>query len=233
MYRTKTILGLIPAREGSRRLPKKNVLPFMGKPLILWTIKQALSSAHLDRVIVSTDSVKIAAISRRYGAEVPFIRPKNLAGDRAAMIDVLLHAIKSAQEKNENYDLIMLLQPTSPLRIGQDIDRAIKLLFRKKAQAIVSVCKAEHPPYWSRILPKRGSMKNFINVDIPNKNKRVAPCYYRLNGAVYLAYCDYLKANKSFLGKKTYAYVMPQERSIDIDTKMDFKLAELLGKSKF
>jgi N-acylneuraminate cytidylyltransferase/CMP-N,N'-diacetyllegionaminic acid synthase len=228
MYKGKSILALIPARGGSKGLPRKNIRPLLGKPLIAWTIEQALASKYLDRVIVSTDSEEIAEISKKYGAEVPFMRPKKLATDEVKSIDVVLHAVKWMEENDGSYDLLMLLQPTSPLRTVEDIDKAVELLFGKGAIAVVSVCKVDHHPYWSNVLPEDGCMENFIRPEAINKNRQGLPIFYRLNGAIYLAYCDYLKQEKTFFGDKTFAYIMPKERSIDIDEEIDFILAELL-----
>lgn len=228
MYRNKRILALIPARGGSKGLPGKNIRPFSGKPLIAWTIEQALASRYLDKVIISTDDEEIIESSKRYGAEVPFVRPKKLATDDAKIIDVITHAVGWLASNDSYYDLIVLLQPTSPLRKSEDIDNALKLLFSKKAQAIVSVCKTEHHPYWFNTLPRNGCMKNFFKPEAIKKNRQELPVFYRLNGAVYSAYCSYLKRQKSFLGYGTYSYIMPQERSIDIDTDIDFKFAEFL-----
>ena len=171
MYKGKNILGLIPARGGSKGLPRKNIKPLLGKPLIAWTIEQALASRYLDRVVVSTDNKEIAEISKKYGAEVPFMRPKELAEDNAKGIDVVLHAIDWLKENNKRkqYDLMMLLQPTSPLRATEDIDKAIETLFLKEAKAIVSVCEVAHHPLWANTLPKNGCMKDFIKKEIMNK----------------------------------------------------------------
>jgi len=235
VYRDKNILGLIPARGGSKGLPGKNIKSLLGKPLIAWTIKQALASKYLDRLVVSTDNKEIAEISRKYGADVPYMRPKELAEDNAKGIDVVLHLIDWLKENDnrKQYELIMLLQPTSPLRRFEDIDKAIELLFLKEAKAIVSVCEVDHHPLWANTLPEDGCMKDFIRKEIMNKNRQELPVFYRLNGAIYLAYCNYIKQCKSFLGKETFAYVMPRERSIDIDNEMDLKLAEILMNSKY
>ena len=232
MYKGKNILGLIPARGGSKGLPRKNIKLLLGKPLIAWTIEQALASKYLDRVIVSTDDKEILDISKKYGAEVPFMRPKELAMDNVKGIDVVLHAIVSLKEddRRKQYDLIMLLQPTSPLRKSVDIDKAIEFLFLKKAKAIVSVCEVDHHPLWANTLPEDGCMKDFIRQEIMNKNRQELSVFYRLNGAIYLAYCNYLKKYRSFIGEKTFAYVMPRERSIDIDNEVDLSLAEVLIK---
>ena len=230
MYKGKTILGLIPARGGSKGLPRKNIKPLLGKPLIAWTIEQSLASKYLDRVVVSTDDKEVAEISKKYGAEVPFMRPKELAEDNAKGIDVVLHTIDWLEENDQRkqYDLLMLLQPTSPLRKSEDIDKVIELLFLKKAKEIVSVCEVDHHPLWANTLPENGCMKNFIRKEIMNKNRQELPVYYRLNGAIYLAYCDYIREQKSFLGSETFAYIMPKERSIDIDDDIDFRLAKIL-----
>lgn len=228
MYKYKTVLGLIPARSGSKGLSGKNIKNFCNKPLIYWTIKPALASRCLDSVIVSTDSPKIAQISRKGGAWVPFLRPKYLAKDNSSTIDVILHALGFLKKMGKQYDLVMLLQPTSPLRSSEDIDNSIELLYRKKAKAVVSVCEAEHSPYWSNVLPADCNMGKFLRPEAENKNRQELPNFYRLNGAIYLADWNYLKFKKSFFGSKTYAYIMPHERSIDIDTQIDFKIAEFL-----
>jgi len=228
MYKERTILGLIPARGGSKGLPGKNIRPLLGKPLIAWTIQQALASKYLDKVIVSTEDEGIAEISKQYSAKVPFMRPKELATDEAGGIDVVLHTIRWMEENGKSYDFLMLLQPTSPLRTSEDIDNAIELLFSKKAQTVISVCEVNHHPYCSNTLPEDGCMKDFIEPEVMNKNRQELPVFYRLNGAIYLAYWDYLKSQRSFFGKETFAYIMPKERSIDIDNEMDLKLAEIL-----
>jgi CMP-N,N'-diacetyllegionaminic acid synthase len=229
MYKDKRIVGLIPARGGSKGLPRKNVLPLNGKPLIAWTIEQAKASEHIDRVIVTTDDEEIASVARAHGADVPFLRPKELASDTAKAIDVILHALSWLEiNDNDRYDVFVLLQPTSPLRTTVDIDNAVRLLFSKDAHAVVSVCETEHHPFWSNMLPADGSLDGFLRPDIMNKNRQELPTYYRLNGAIHAAYCDYLRTSRTFFGKDTYAFVMPSERSVDIDSKIDFQLAELL-----
>ena len=228
MYKNKRILGLIPARGGSKGLPGKNIKPLLGKPLIAWTIEQVKASRYIDEVLVSTDSKKIASIAKKYGAEVPFIRPKRLATSSARMIDVLLHALTFLENKNEHYDLIMLLQATSPLRGYKDIDASIELLVKKKARAVISVCESEQHPWWSIMLTRDRRIKDFNKKRIMNKNRQELPTYYRINGALYISYIGYVKREKGFIGRTTYAYVMPRERSVDIDTEFDFKLAEFL-----
>lgn len=228
MINGKKILAIIPAREGSKRLPNKNILNLAGKPLIAWSIEAAKASKYIDTVIVSTDSEKIATISKSYHAEVPFLRPRKLATDEASSLDVILHAIQTLKEP---FDYILLLQPTSPLRTTQDIDAACELM-NENTQAVVSVCETEHSPLWSNILPDNLSMKDFIRPEIKDKRSQDLPKYYRLNGAIYMAEINYLSENKGFFGTGTKAYIMPPERSTDIDTKLDFKYSELLLKEK-
>ena len=155
---------------------------------------------------------------------MPFIRRKELSTDEAKGIDVVLDAIDWFEKNNEIHNLLMLLQPTSPLRAQEDIDKAIELLFFKKAQAIISVCEVDHHPYIANTLTKDGCMKDFLKPEIINKNRQELPNFYRLNGAVYLVKCDYIKKQKNFFGEKTFAYIMPPERSIDINSEMEFKI---------
>ncbi len=228
MYKDKKITALIPARAGSKGLKAKNLAQLSGKPLIAWTIEAAKKSAYLDRIAVSTDDQKIAEVSRKFGAQVPFIRSKELARDESPCLDVVLDYLSFTNKQSEFFDILVLLQPTSPLRDFKDIDRAIELLFEKKAKAIVSVSEAEHHPLKSNLLPDNHCLKDFIKPGNLNKNRQELGKFYRENGAVYVADCDYLNQEKSFYGQETFAYIMPQERSIDIDSIIDLKLAESL-----
>lgn len=227
MDKNKRILALIPARGGSKGLLGKNIMPLCGKPLIAYTIESARNSKYITKVVVSTDSKDIRQIAIKFGAEVPFIRPSELATDTSSSIDSLIHAVNYfKRESREDFDMVAMLQPTSPLRQTIDIDNAVRTIISKDAQAIISVCQSEHHPWWSNTLPENLSMKNFLKKDIEQTNRQALPVYYRLNGAIFLVKTDYLLTNKSFYGDKTYAYVMPMERSIDIDSKHDFKIAE-------
>src|SRR3989304_87172 len=230
MYNGKRIVGIIPARGGSKGLPRKNVLPLRGKPLIAWTIEQAQASTCLDKVIVTTDNEEIASVARTHGAEVPFMRPRELASDNAKTIDVIYHALDWFEENFETFDIVVLLQPTSPLRRSTDINNVVEMLFSQKAGAIISVCETEHHPCWSNTLPHNRCMADFLRPELMNKNRQELPTYYRLNGVIYAAYCTYLKNKHGFFGSETFAYIMPKERSIDIDTKTDFNFANYLLK---
>ncbi len=225
------ILYIIPARGGSKGILQKNIKTLNGKPLIQYSIEAALNSAYKGRVIVSTDDIQIAKIATTLDVEVPFVRPEELATDNAKSIDVVLHTLSYFQSKNELFDITILLQPTSPLRTAIDINKAIeKLLSDNNLDSVVSVCEAEHHPLWTNILPRDLNMGNFLRPDVMAKNRQELPPYYRLNGAIYACKTTFLIENKTFIGRNSCAYIMPQERSIDIDSIVDFKLAEILLK---
>jgi len=221
------ILGLIPARGGSKRLPRKNVLPLAGRPLIAWTITAALEAHTIERVIVSTDDAEIADTAHHHDAEV-LERPAALASDTATTQEVLLHALRVLGEAGEHYDYVVVLQPTSPLRRAGDIDGAIHLLLERQADAVVSVCETDHPPEWSNTLPPDLSMAGFFRPGVRDTRSQDLPRSFRLNGAIYVYNCKrLLRENNLDMDDSCYAYVMPRERSIDIDTGVDFEIAQL------
>lgn len=221
--------AIITARGGSKGIPGKNLRPAAGKPLIAWTIETALAATSLDRVIVSTESPEIADVARRHGAEAPFMRPADLAQDHTPGIEPVLHAVQWLEE-NEGYqpDIIVLLQPTSPLRIPEDIDRAIELIHEKSADAIVSVTPAEAHPYWMKQIDGSGRMTDFIKLEQPIDRRQDLPEVYVLNGAIYLARYEVLVEQKTFYTDNTLCLVMPIERSLDVDTPWDLYLADLI-----
>ena len=218
----KTFLAIIPARGGSKRLPRKNILDLCGKPLISWSIEAALKSKYISKVVVSSDDEEILNISSNFGADI-IKRPYELANDTATTFDTVKHTI----DNFENYDYIVLLQPTSPLRNENQIDEAIELLEEKQADAIVSVCEMDHSPLWSNTLPKDGNMNNFLRDEVLNKRSQDLEKYYRVNGAVYICKTDKLLENKSFFLKDNiFAYIMDRKSSIDIDEEIDFLFAQ-------
>ena len=218
----KTFLAIIPARGGSKRLPRKNILDLCGKPLISWSIEAALKSKYISKVVVSSDDEEILNISSQFGAET-IKRPDYLSSDTATTFDAIKHTI----DNFKNYDYIVLLQPTSPLRNEKHIDEAIELLEEKQADAIVSVCEMDHSPLWSNTLPKDGNMKNFLRDEVLNKRSQDLEKYYRVNGAVYICKTDKLLENKSFFLKDNiFAYIMDRKSSIDIDEEIDFLFAQ-------
>lgn len=230
MMCNKERIGLIPARGGSQRLPGKNLLPLAGKPMIGWTIEAALQSAAFDDVIVSTDDPEIARVAEKFGARIPFLRPKSLATDTAGTIEVVEHALQQMEHtQGSTYREVMLLQPTSPLRNSTDIRGAVELFQRRNADAVISVCETEHSPLWSNTLPEDGDMHDFIDRHLLEVRSQDLPKYYRLNGAIYLCRTDRLKQERHFLLKENiFAYRMERRYSVDIDEKMDFMIAETL-----
>ena len=230
MSRKQKILAIIPARGGSKGIPNKNIKLLGGKPLIVWTIQAAQQAKIFDLILVSTDSAQIAQTAKTAGAVIPFLRPRYLSTDTAKTMDAVLHAIEWLERESKYFDLVMVLQPTSPLRTAKDIQQALKLFKRKKAESVISVTKTEHHPRWANTLQADGNMKNFMTADIFAKNRQQLPIYYRLNGAIYLADVKILRNKKNLWNNKTYAYIMPSERSVDIDQILDFQLTELLLK---
>lgn len=231
MISGKTFLAIIPARGGSKRLPRKNVLNLVGKPLIAWTIQAAKESKYLDDVIVSTDDNEISTLSMQYGIENVVARPPELASDTATSFDVIKHAMASRKKK---YDYVMLLQPTSPLRKSYHIDDVAELVIEKNANAVISVCEAEHSPLWCNTLPEDDNMDGFIPDKVKNKRSQDLPRYYRLNGAIYCAdAASIVESTSLFSLQKTFAYKMDVSSSIDIDSSFDFSFAERLLEKKF
>lgn len=227
MYNHKTFIAIIPARGGSKGIKNKNIVPLKGKPLIAYAIEAARESGIFDDIIVSTDSEKIAKVAIEYGAKVPFLRPAELSTDTASSIDVIVHTLNYFIENGTCFDYFVLLQPTSPLRTSEDIVNAVRLVFERDANSVVSVCEAEHTSFLTNILPDDLSLSHFIKKDMI-KPRQELPKYYRVNGAIYLAKVDYFLENRDFYGEKSFAYIMPRERSVDIDEVIDLKLAEVL-----
>jgi len=224
MLSCKTFLAIVPARGGSKRLPRKNILDLNGKPLIAYSIEAGLQSKYIDKVIVTSDDEEILNISKEFGADI-IKRPDELASDIATSFDVIKHTIENV----DKYDYIILLQPTSPLRSAVQIDEAIELFKTKEANAVVSVCEMDHSPLWSNTLPQDGSMQGFLRDEVLSKRSQDLEKYYRLNGAIYICKTDKLLEEKSFFLKENiFAYVMDRESSIDIDEEIDFKIAEAL-----
>ncbi|HEY9017179.1 acylneuraminate cytidylyltransferase family protein [Thiomicrospira sp.] len=225
------ILALIPARAGSKRLPKKNIMPLGGQPLIAWTIQSALE-AQLDMdVMVSTESEEIANVALEYGAEVPFLRPEALAQDTSTSFEVIDYTLKTLAESGRHYDYLMFLQPTSPFRQSRHIEQTYQMLKRLNANAVVSVTELDHPMEWSMILPENGSLDDFIHHHIGQLKIRSQdlPKRYRLNGAISCAQVKTLLDHQTFyLPNATYAYKMEPQYSVDIDTSTDFQYAEFL-----
>jgi CMP-N-acetylneuraminic acid synthetase len=223
------ILAVIPARGGSKGVPRKNIRPLGDKPLIAYTIETALAAqAFLHRVIVSTDDEEIAEVSRRYGVEVPFMRPAELGADKVRMVPVLQHAVRFIEEQDHIcLDWILLLQPTTPFRAVEDIQAAIQLTQKGGCDSVISVVQVfeVHP-----ILMKRIENDQLLPFSIEEKEgtrrQDYQPAAYMRNGAIYLTRRDVLMKTDSIWGKVIRPYVMPEERSVNIDSEMDFLIAE-------
>jgi CMP-N,N'-diacetyllegionaminic acid synthase len=233
MINGKKILVYIPARAGSKGIKDKNIIEVCGKPLIAYSIEAAKNSKYVDKVIVSTDSPSYAEISKLYDADVPFLRPAELATDTSIEMDTTKHLMAWIENHLlEQYQMIIRLQPTSPLRISKDLDLAIEKFVEKNADSIIGVTECSVSPLWTNTLPSDHSMANFINKEIMTKNRQELPVYYRLNGSIFIADWNFMKENWSWFGKNSYAIVIPEERAVDIDNSIDLELAEVLLKKR-
>lgn len=221
-------VAVIPARAGSKRLKHKNLKILQGKSLIERAVESALASKVFSEVIVSTDSQEIADEALRVGAKVPFLRPSQLAQDESSSADVGVDILRSLGA--DVHTTMTWLQPTSPLRTAQDIVASHKLYQQKKAQCVVSVCPCEHSPLWTMALPNDGNMQNFISAESFNKRSQDLAPRFRVNGAIYIVDTASFLQQKSFYiqGSKSFAFQMPANRSVDIDTQWDLDLAEFI-----
>jgi CMP-N,N'-diacetyllegionaminic acid synthase len=218
-----TLLALIPARGGSKAIPRKNIRPFCGKPLLQWSIDVALAASSVDRVVLSTDDPEICAVGLAAGAEVPFVRPAELATDTAPGITTVLHALEQLPEVDD----VLLLQPTSPLRLVEDVEAIVALRHQSCREAAVSVSQnAKHPAWMYSISPER-TLEPVLPHPEATCRQQLAQTY-ALNGALYLASREFLERERSFLTTNTVAYVMPSDRSVDIDSLLDWQWGEFL-----
>jgi CMP-N-acetylneuraminic acid synthetase len=215
------ILAVISARGGSKGVPNKNIRPLNGKPLIYWTIKEALLSKFITRTIVSSDSPEIIKIANSFGCETPFKRRKDLALDTTASIDVVLDAV----EKCPGYDWVILLQPTSPFRKACHIDGAIERTLLHNAKSCVSVVMVEENPHWMYKINVNFKLEKIIDENIYQRRQDL-PKIFRLNGAIYFSKISRLINERTFVDKDTISYEMSQKESIDIDTEYDLKLSQ-------
>jgi CMP-N,N'-diacetyllegionaminic acid synthase len=228
------ILAIIPARGGSKGVPRKNIRELAGKPLIAWTIETALSCDGLDRVIVTTEDENIAEIANQYGAEIPFLRPLDIAQDDTPDLPVYQHALSWLKE-HEKYcpDIIVWLRPTAPLRIVEDIEGAIRLLTETKADCVRTVCVAEHHPYWMKQLNGNRLLPFLEGIRTEQYYRRqLLPLVYRLNGAVDVTWQETVMKKELLYSGDVRGYIMPTERSIDLDNEIDFSVAEVLIRRK-
>lgn len=224
------MIAIIPARGGSKGLPGKNILPLCGKPMIAYTIEAAKQSKYIDHVIVSTDDQKIADIALKYGAEVPFLRPEYLASDTAQAVDNYIYTIERlSKEWNTRIENFVVLQPTSPLRLVEDIDGAIEMFFEKQADSVISYTPEAHPVRWHKYIDENNAFVDIFDTTIANRQD-LKTSYYP-NGAVYVFRFSMIKERKYYTDK-SYGFVMPRNRSVDIDYKEDFEYVEFLMRKR-
>jgi len=220
-------LALIPARSGSKGLSDKNIRMLKGKHLLAYSIEAAKTAGIFNEIMVSTDSDYYAQIARKYGADVPFFRTKETSSDDASTWDVVAEVLKEYDKIGKYFDTMCLLQPTSPLRRKDDITEAYEVFLRNDATAVVSVCKCEHSPLWCGTLDDDMSLEDFISIKGIGNRQHLQE-YYRINGAIYIWNITEFNRDRNMYRKGCFAYVMPQERSIDIDTEFDFRVADAL-----
>ena len=205
-------------------MPRKNVLPLAGKPLIAWTIEAALASKYLDRVVLSSDDPEIMDVAQAWGCEVPFQRPAGLATAEASTIDVVLHAL----DQLPGFDYVVLLQPTSPLRIAADIDGAVEKCIATWATSCVSVAPVEKSPHWMYHLDAQQQLRPLLTGTRPADRRQDVEPVYALNGAVYVTRVNVLRDCGQFVTEATVGYRMPADRSLDVDTELDLRWCEFL-----
>ncbi len=219
------MIAVIPARGGSKGIPGKNICDLAGRPLIAYTIEAARAARHIDRVVVSTDSAEIAQVAERCGADVPFLRAGDLARDDSLAIDVYLDVLTRLGGKMNAF---CVLQPTSPLRSQSDIDQAIEMFHRFAADSVISVCEAPHPLSWFRTLDEDSKLAPLQKSGGKPANRQVEKKLYIPNGAVYVLSSEFFRHSRSYYSDLTFGYVMPRERSVDIDVPFDLSVAEML-----
>lgn len=222
----KSIIAIIPARGGSKGIPRKNIKKLRSKPLIAYTIEEALKSKCLDHVFVSTEDPEIANISKEYGAQV-IDRPASLAKDTSKTVDAVLHAIEYLERDGIHPHTVVLLQPTSPLRDVEDIDAAVNLFLDNECDSVISVCEPDHSPFWCFTISGK-YLKPILDKKFDDTRRQDLPRVVTPNGAIYISSPETIRRYKGFYGDRIIPYCMPPERSIDIDKPLDFTIAEVL-----
>ncbi|MDR0404229.1 MAG: acylneuraminate cytidylyltransferase family protein [Oscillospiraceae bacterium] len=224
MYNNKTFLAIIPARSGSNGLKNKNIKLFAGKPLMYYSINQAINSNIFDAIFVSTNSQKYAQIAKNCGASVPFLRPEQLSVNTSLADEYIVNALENFIKIGGKFDYFAVLQPTSPLRTSEDIIQAADLLVNENLDSVVGVCQAEHPVQYYGRISEDLNMHNFSYLF----NRQDFKNFYRINGAIYLCSCEEFLKKRTFYLKNSKAYIMDDKSSIDIDTQLDFEFAEFI-----
>lgn len=233
MYKGKKILAIIPARGGSKGLPGKNIRELCGKPLIAWSIEHAQKSKYVDEIFISTDSQEIADVAEKYGAKCPELRPEYLARDTAPSSEFIVYTLEKLQKEGRPYDFFILLEPTSPLRDVEDVDKSIEMIVDNPlAESVMGVVRAEdsNPAFMVKIgadglmIPFMGKAETMRRQDIPDA--------YYFEGTVYLSRCDTYIEKKAFYHDKTLPYIVPKWKSFEIDDIIDFTIIEAIMKLK-
>lgn len=229
MIDDKTILAVVPARGGSKGIPRKNIRNLAGKPLIAWTIEEAKKCPFIDRLILSSEDNEIIAVAKELGCEVPFVRPLELAGDEISGIAVIRHAVQHlVNEEGYQPDYVLTLQPTSPLRRHGHISKVLEKLIDAGADSVITVCQAEQSPYWMRVVGPDDRLLPFLDSGQTFHRRQELPKIYHLNGAVYASRFESVMTSDDGLGKDVRPLIMSRKDSIDIDCDLDFRLAEML-----
>lgn len=232
MIDKKKVIAIIPARGGSKGIPRKNIKDLNGKPLIAYTIEEAQKSKYIDRIVVSTENEEIAQVSKSFGAEVPYLRPKELANDNSPLVECIIDMVNYLKIR-ENFmpDYVCVLQCTTPLRTFKDIDGAIEKIVNIATDGVVSVCEAEVNPYWTNVFDG-DELKYFIEEGKQITRRQDLPKIYRINGAVYVVKVEILVNDRTLEPSRSTGFIMEASKSIDIDNIKDFLLAEILIKVK-
>lgn len=219
MISKKKVLAIIPARSGSKGIKDKNIISLNGKPLISYTIDAAKKSKYIDDIVLSTDSQRIANVAIKYGAEVPFIRPEELATDRSKTIDVVLHAINYLGNEGRFFDTLILLQPTSPLRTKEDIDCALEEYVKNDYKSLASINQVKEHPILIRSINDNGELSSLLNENSTVRRQDLS-VYYRINGSIYINSIDEINELTSF-NDNIFPFIMDTSHSIDIDDQID------------
>lgn len=225
-------LAIITARSGSKGVIDKNIKLLHGKPLLAYSIEAALESKMFEEVLVSTDSEKYAEIAKEYGASVPFLRSEENSGDDISSWDAVREVLKTYGELGKKFDTVALLQPTSPLREAEDIINGYRLLHEKNADSVIGVCEVEHSPLFCNLIGEDLSLQGFVRSDLYTKPRQKLPKYYRVNGALYIVKTRGNADIAALYDSRCYACIMPKEKSVDIDSMLDFRLAEIMLEEK-
>ena len=232
MFKDKRILAIIPARGGSKGLPGKNIKPLVGKPLIGWTIEQAISSKYVDEIYVSTDSIEIAKVAEEFGIKVPELRPAELASDNAPSASFIIYTIEKLEREGKNFDYIILLKPTSPLREVEDIDNSIEqLILNPEVDSIVGVSLNEcaHPSFLVSV--ENGLLKPYLN-EMKAVRRQDNEVLYFFEGTIYISRVSTFLEKKSFYHRNTMPYYVPKWKSFEIDDTEDWFIIESILKNK-